>query len=305
MDRFAAIGAFIAVSELNGFAPAARKLGLSTSAITRHVAALEERLGVRLLNRTTRAVSLTDAGMRFLERGRRILADLEDAEQMAESERGEPMGRLVVTAPQVFGRLHVAPLVCEFMTRHPKVSAELTLSDRNVNLVEDGIDLAIRIGHLADSSDMVRKAGAVRRVLVASPDYLSRQGVPRNTEDLRQHRLISFTALTAADHWRFRVGGAPQGVAVEPSYATNSADAAIWHATQGGGLTMALSYQVADHLRDGRLSLVMADHEPDPYPVQFIYPSSRLLSVKVRAFMEQAHATQNWDFRTLAGERAG
>lgn len=305
MDRFDAIGAFIAVSELKGFAPAARKLGMSTSAITRHVAALEERLGVRLLNRTTRAVSLTDAGMRFLERGRRIMADLEDAEQMAESERGEPMGRLVVTAPQVFGRLHVAPLVCEFMTRHPKVSAELMLSDRNANLVEDGIDIAIRIGNLADSSDIARKVGAVRRVLVASPDYLAKQGVPRTIGDLRQHRLISFTALGAADHWRFWVDGTPQGLSVNPSYATNSADAAIWHAAQGGGLTMALSYQVADHLKDGRLSLVMADHEPDPYPVQLVYPSSRLLSLKVRAFIEQAHATQNWDFRTLAGERAG
>jgi len=233
------------------------------------------------------------------------MADLEDAEQMAESERGEPMGRLVVTAPQVFGRLHVAPLICEFMTRHPKVTAELTLSDRNVNLVEDGIDIAIRIGHLADSSDIVRKVGAVRRVLVASPDYLAKQGVPRTIGDLRQHRLISFTALGAADHWRFWVDGTPQGLSVNPSYATNSADAAIWHAAQGGGLTMALSYQVADHLKDGRLSLVMADHEPDPYPVQLVYPSSRLLSLKVRAFIEQAHATQNWDFRTLAGERAG
>jgi len=302
MDRFDAIGAFIAVSELKGFAPAARKLGMSTSAITRHVAALEERLGVRLLNRTTRAVSLTDAGLRFLERGRRIMADLEDAEQMAESERGEPMGRLVVTAPQVFGRLHVAPLVCEFMTRHPKVSAELMLSDRNVNLVEDGIDIAIRIGHLADSSDIARKVGAVRRVLVASPDYLAVHGVPRSIEDLGQHRLISFTALGAADHWRFWVDGTPQGLSVNPSYATNSADAAIWHAAQGGGLTMALSYQVADHLKDGRLSLLMADHEPEPYPVQLVYPSSRLLSLKVRAFIEQAHATCNWDFRTLAGE---
>lgn len=302
MDRFDAIGAFVAVSELNGFAPAARKLGISTSAITRHVAALEERLGVRLLNRTTRAVSLTDAGLRFLERSRRILADLEEAEQMAESERGEPMGRFVVSAPQIFGRLHVAPRICEFMMRHPKITAELLLSDSMANLVEDRIDVAIRIGHLADSSDIVRKVGAVRRVLVASPDYLAGAGIPHTAEALRKHRLISFTALTAADYWRFWISGTPQGVAVQPSYLTNSADAAIWHATHGGGLTMALSYQVVDHLRDGRLTLVMADHEPAPYPVQFIYPNSRLLSLKVRAFIEHVTATQDWNFLTLSGQ---
>jgi DNA-binding transcriptional LysR family regulator len=302
MDRFDAIEAFVAVAHSNGFAPAARRLGLSTSAITRHVAALEERLGVRLLNRTTRAVSLTDAGHRFLERGRRILAALDEAEQMAESERGEPTGRLAVTAPQVFGRLHVAPLICEFMTRHPKITAELLLSDRMANLVEDGIDVAIRIGNLTDSSDIARKVGAVRRVLVASPDYLSRKGVPDSAAKLIEHRLISFTPITPADHWRFWHAGKHEDVAVQPSYVTNSADAAIWHATQNGGLTMALSYQVADHVRDGRLVVVMADLEPPPYPVQIAYPSSRLLSLKVRSFVEEVVATRNWNFLTLAGE---
>jgi DNA-binding transcriptional LysR family regulator len=298
MDRLSAIEAFIEVTNCNGFAPAARKLGISTSAITRHVAALEERLGVRLLNRTTRAVSLTDAGLRFLDRSRRILADLEEAEQMAESERGEPMGRLVVSAPLVFGRMHVAPLLGEFMTRYPRISAEFLLSDRMANLVEDGIDVAVRIGHLADSGDIARKIGAVRRVLVASPDYLASAGIPRTPEALRDHRLISFTALTAADHWKFWIDGVARDVSVQTGYVTNSADAAIWHATQNGGLTMALSYQVAQHLRDGQLRLVMTGHEPSPYPIQVIYPSSRLLSLKVRAFVEDA-ATRNWDFLTV------
>lgn len=299
MDRFDAIEAFVAVADCHGFAPAARKLGLSTSAVTRHIAALEERLGVRLLNRTTRAVSLTDPGLRFLERSRRILADLEEAEEMAESEQGEPMGRIVVSAPQVFGRLHVGPLVCEFMSRYPKVTAELLLSDRMINLVEDGIDVAVRIGHLTDSSDIARKVGAVRRVLVASPSYLARARIPTSPEELSQHRLISFSALTASDHWRFWRSGERVDVAVRPNYVTNSADAAIWHAAQHGGLTMALSYQVAEHLRDGRLALVMIDHEPLPYPVQFVYPSSRLLSRKVRALLEQAVTTRDWNFLTL------
>ncbi|WP_421762126.1 LysR substrate-binding domain-containing protein [Devosia sp.] len=300
MDRFDAMAAFIAVTDLNGFAPAARKLGLSTSAVTRHVAALEDRLGVRLLNRTTRAVSLTDAGMRYLERSRRILADLDDADQMAGSERGAPLGRLVVSAPQVFGRLHVAPLVCAFMTRHPKITAELLLSDRMVNLVEDGVDLAVRIGKLTDSSDIARKVGAVRRVLVASPDYLAAQGVPRLPAELSEHHLIAFTALARPDRWSFWSAGTQHDVQVRPRLVTNSADAAIWHASQGGGLTLALSYQVADQVREGRLSVVLEDFEPQPYPVQIVYPTSRLLSVKVRAFLEQAVATRDWNFLDLA-----
>lgn len=301
MDRFDAISAFVSVADHRGFAPAARKLGLSTSAITRHVSALEERLGVRLLNRTTRAVSLTDAGHRFLERSRRILADLDEAEQMAESERGEPMGRFVLSAPQVFGRLHVAPLICDFMNLHPKLRAELLLSDRMVNLVEEGVDVAIRIGHLADSSDIARKVGAVRRVLVAAPGYLSAAGPPDSVEALKNHRLISFTALTNPHLWRFQRQGENVGIEVNPSYASNSADAVIWHAVQGGGITMALSYQVADHLRDGRLKLLLPEFEPVPYPVQFVYPSSRLLSLKVRAFLEHTLATRNWDFLGFEG----
>ena len=301
MDRFDAISAFVMVADHKGFAPAARKLGLSTSAITRHVLALEERLGVRLLNRTTRAVSLTDAGLRFLERSRRILADLDEAEQMAESERGEPMGRLVLSAPHVFGRLHVAPLICDFMNLHHKLRAELMLSDRMVNLVEDGVDVAIRIGHLADSSDIARRVGAVRRVLVASPNYLTVAGVPATLEALRKHRLISFTALTAPHLWQFRQEGETVEIEVSPSYVSNSADAVIWHAAQGGGITMALSYQVTDHLRDGRLKLLLPEFEPAPYPVQFVYPSSRLLSLKVRAFLEHTLATRDWNFLKLGG----
>lgn len=299
MDRFDAISAFVTVADHRGFAPAARKLGLSTSAITRHVSALEEHLGVRLLNRTTRAVNLTDAGQRFLERSRRILTDLDEAERMAENERGEPMGRFVVSAPQVFGRLHVAPLICEFMNLHRKLRGELLLSDRMVNLVEDGVDVAIRIGHLTDSSDIARKVGAVRRVLVASPAYLAAAGTPDSPEKLRDHRLIAFTALTAEQLWQFQRQGESLGVEACPCYISNSADAAIWHAAQGGGITMALSYQVADHVRDGRLKLLLPEFEPAPYPVQFVYPSTRLLSLKVRAFLEHTIATRDWNFLSL------
>ena len=172
MDRIDAMTAFVAVADRGGFAPASRALGVSPSAVTRLVAGLEERLGVRLLQRTTRAVRLTEPGTRFLERARRILADVDEAERIAETEQGVPAGRLVITAPVMFGRLHVAPLVCEFMNRHSAVAIELLLNDRNVNLVEEGIDLAVRIGTLRDSSDVARRVGATRRVTVASARYL-------------------------------------------------------------------------------------------------------------------------------------
>lgn len=299
MDRFAAISAFTTVVDQNGFAPAARKLGIAPSAVTRHVAALEEWLGVRLLNRTTRAVSLTDAGQRFLDRGRRILADLDEAEQMAEDERGDPGGKLVVTAPLVFGRLHVAPLLCTFMNTHRGIQSELLLNDRNANLVEEGIDVALRIGKLPDSGVVARRVGATRRVLVAAPRYLESAGVPADPYRLPGHRLISFTTLTPTRSWRFFAGREPFEVAVAPTYVTNSADAAIWHALQSGGITMALSYQVRDHIRAGRLKVLLEDFEPEIYPIQFIYPSSRLLSVKVRAFVDTAVQTQNWDFQDI------
>src|SRR5438045_2915167 len=169
MDGIDAMQAFVAVADLKGFAPAARKLGLSPSAITRLVAALEERLGARLLQRTTRSVTLTDAGTRYLERARRILADVEEAEQAAESERTRPSGRLVVSAPLGFGRLHVSPVMSAYLKRYPDVAGELRLEDRIVSLVEDGIDLAVRVGELADSTLVARPVGSMRRIVVASP----------------------------------------------------------------------------------------------------------------------------------------
>jgi DNA-binding transcriptional LysR family regulator len=296
MDRFDTISAFVAVIDNDGFAPAARKLGLSPSAVTRLVADLEERLGVRLMNRTTRSVSLTDAGVRFLERGKRLLSDLAEAELAAENERGEPSGRLVVTAPLIFGRLHVAPLLCNFMTACPKVHVELMLSDRNAHLVEEGIDVAVRIGALTDSADIARKVGETRRVVVASPGYLQREGVPLNPDDLARHKLIAFSTLTPPRKWRFGSGSAAHDIAVEPSYVTNSADAAIWHAAHDGGLTMALGYQVSDHLRAGTLQVVLERFEPPALPIQFVYANSRLLSVKVRSLIDMAVSTCDWAF---------
>src|ERR1700687_665000 len=179
MDRIDAMQVFVAVADLQGFAPAARKLGLSPSRVTRQIAALEDRLGARLLQRTTRSVTLTDVGARYLERARRILADVEEAEGSAEGERNRPSGRLVGSAPVGFGRLHVSPLMSAFLTRYPEVSAELRLADRMINLVEDGVDLAVRIGHLPDSTLVARHVGEMRRIVVASTGFLRVGGVQR------------------------------------------------------------------------------------------------------------------------------
>ena len=293
MDRIDAMTAFVAVVERGGFASASRALGMSPSTVTRIVAGLEERLGVRLLQRTTRAVRLTEPGTRFLERARRILADVDEAERIAETEHGVPVGRLVITAPVMFGRLHVAPLVCEFMGRHAAVKVELLLNDRNVNLVEEGVDLGVRIGALRDSGDVVRRMGATRRVTVASARYLERAGIPQRLEDLAGHRTIVCTGLGPAERMRFGEG---REIAVTPAFVTNNVEAALWHAGNHGGLVQVLSYQVAEALRSGTMRLVLPEFEPEPLPIQFIYPSSRLLSLKVRALIDLAVLNCDWSF---------
>ncbi len=296
MDRFEAMNAFVAVADLAGFAPAARRLRLSPSAVTRLVAALEEHLGARLLQRTTRSVTLTDAGARYLARARRILADVGEAEGAAQAERTAPTGRFSVTAPSTFGRRHVAPLMCAFLRQYPAVVGDLMLSDHLVNLVDDGVDAAVRIGALKDSSFVARPLGATRRVVVAAPKYLRRRRRPRTPAELAGHDVIQFTSITPTTEWRFAAGDREERVALAPRFRTNSADAAIGYAEGCGGLTMVLSYQVADSVRAGRLEVVLADFEPPPLPIQIVYPTSRLLSAKVRAFVELAAQTCDWTF---------
>src|SRR3954466_16216789 len=227
MDRLEAMHVFVTVADLRGFAPAARKLRLSPSAVTRLIAALEEHLGARLLQRTTRQVTLTDVGTRYLERARRILADVEEADGSARDERNRPSGRLVVSAPVGFGRLHVGPVMTAYLKRYLEVACELRLSDHLVNLVEDGVDLAVRIGHLADSTLVARQVGEMRRIVVASPAYLKASGEPSTPEAIAAHRTIQFGALTAQPDWRFSKNGREFRVTCSPRFITNSADAAL------------------------------------------------------------------------------
>ena len=296
MDRIDAMQAFVAVADLQGFAPAARKLGLSPSGVTRLIAALEDRLGARLLQRTTRQVALTDVGARYLERVRRILADVEEAEGSAQAERTRPSGRLVVSAPIGFGRLHVSPVMSAYLTRYPEVFGELRLSDRIINLVEDGVDLAVRIGHLADSSLVARHVGEMRRIVVASSGYLKRHGEPRTPRAIASHQTIQFGATAAQPDWHFVEDGREVRVACTPRLTTNSADAAIQYAEQGGGLTRVLAYQAADAIRGGRLRIVLQEFEQPPLPIHIVYPTSRLLSAKVRTFVDLVTEISDWHF---------
>jgi DNA-binding transcriptional LysR family regulator len=296
MDRIDAMQAFVAVADLRGFAPAARKLGLSPSGVTRLIAALEDRLGVRLLQRTTRQVALTDVGARYLERVRRILGDVEEAETAAEGERTRPSGRLVVSAPVGFGRLHVSPMMSAYLKRYREVSGELRLSDRVINLVEDGVDLAVRIGHLADSSLVARQVGEMRRVVVASNQYLKAHGEPKTPQAIASHDTIQFGATAAPPDWRFVQDSREVSIACTPRLTTNIADAAIQYAVQGGGLTRVLAYQAAEAIKAGRLRVVLAKFEQPPLPIHIVYPTSRLLSAKVRAFIDLVVETSDWHF---------
>ena len=296
MDRLDAMQAFVTVADLQGFAPAARKLGLSPSAVTRLIAALEERLGARLLQRTTRQVTLTDAGSRYLERARRILADVDEAEDAVEGERIRPGGRLVISAPVGFGRLHVSPMVSAYLKRYPEVGADLRLSDRVINLVEEGVDLAVRIGHLPDSTLVARHVGEMRRIVVAAPEYLKARGEPKRPAEISAHDTIQFGAMTAAPDWRFVEDGHEIRISPTPRFATNSADAALQHAEAGGGLTRVLAYQAAASLKAGRLKIVLAKFEQPPLPIHIVYPTSRLLSAKVRTFIDLVTETSDWHF---------
>ncbi|GIQ71579.1 MULTISPECIES: LysR family transcriptional regulator [Bradyrhizobium] len=296
MDRIDAMQAFVAVADLEGFAPAARKLGLSPSAITRLIAALEERLGARLLQRTTRQVTLTDAGSRYLERARRILADVEEAEDAVESERTRPEGRLVISAPFGFGRLHVSPVVTAYLKRYPDVGVDLRLSDRRINLVEDGVDLAVRLGHLPDSTLVARHVGQMRRIVVASAGYLKLRGEPKRPADLTAHDTIQFGAMTATPDWRFMEDGQEIRITPTPRFTSNSSDAAIQYAEQDGGLTRVMAYQAAESLKARRLRIVLAEFEQPPVPIHVVYPTSRLLSAKVRTFIDLVTEITDWHF---------
>ncbi len=283
---------FVTVADAGGFAPAARRLRVSPPAVTRAIAALERHLGARLLHRTTRHMRLTEAGERFLQDTRRILADLEEAEASARGAHTQPQGELAVTAPVMFGRLHIAPLVLEFLSGHPRVTARVLFVDRVVHLLDEGFDVALRIAPLPDSSLTAVRVGSVRRVVVASPEYLAGHGEPTRPEDLSRHRAIGFSHPGGGmARWNFREPRDPSPRESAPPHVAlmvNAVDVAIEAALAGHGLVRVLSYQVRDHLAAGRLHRVLRGFEPDPVPVSLVYPEGRKAAAKVRAFVDFA-----------------
>jgi DNA-binding transcriptional LysR family regulator len=313
MDRFHELRVFIAVAEAGGFARAANVLHSSPPAVTRAVAGLEERLGVRLFNRTTRTIHLTEPGARFLEDARRVLGDLDTAEQDVRGEARMASGQLSITASVSFGRMVLQPIVADFTDAHPLVSVAMLLFDRVVDLVDEGFDLAVRIAHLPDSSLVSTQIGEVRRLLVASPDYLARRGTPHQPRDLKTHDIIAHTTLLASREWRYIDGGRPARLTLRPRIETNDVHANITLAERGNGITMVLSYMVRDALRSGKLVPVLQIYAPPPVPVHLIYAQRRIIAPKVRAFIDfatprlrsaLADPPQDKGAKQVAGQRA-
>ena len=283
MDRIDSVAVFAEVAERGSFSGAAKHLNRSAAAVTRAVAELETRLGVRLLNRTTRAVSVTEAGQRFLVGARRVLADLAEIEQGAVGQGQVPRGELRITAPIVFGRRHVLPLVTDFLAQYPEVSVRLALLDRPVDLVEDGLDVAVRIGTLADTSAIAVCVGELRRIAVASSGYLKRRGRPKSPADLAGHDVIAFAGIDRVERWRF-AGGVE--VRIKPRLIVNTAEAAIDAAVAGFGITRVLSYQAVDALADKSLVRLLREQEAGVTPVHVVYPEGRHPPPKLRAFLD-------------------
>lgn len=286
MDRFHQLKVYVAVAEEQGFASAARRLAMSPPAVTRAVADLEDQLGVKLLNRTTRYVRATEAGLRYLEDARRILQELATADEAAAGINAEPQGHLAVTAPVLFGRYFVTPGIVDYLQRYPKMEVDGVFLDRVVNLLEEGLDVGVRIGELPDSTMRALRVGSVRLILCASPAYLAEHGLPQHPKDLLEHNIIASRAGSGAMNWRFPIEGKDKLMAVKPRLTVTTNDAAIEAATQGFGITRILSYQVAQQLAAGELKIIMADYEHAPKPVHIVHREGRNATSKVRSFVD-------------------
>jgi DNA-binding transcriptional LysR family regulator len=285
MDRIESMSVFVAVASAGSFSGASRQLRMPLPTVSRRVSDLESHLNAKLFVRSTRKLALTDAGQSYLLACQRILEQIAEAERGASGQYNAPQGELVVTAPIVFGRLHVLPVVTEFLGAHPQVDVRLMLADRALNLIDDHLDLAVRIGALPDSSLVATQIGRVRRVVCASPAYLDEHGVPRSPADLSGHACVTFTGAGETDAWRFRTDSP---VRVHSRLAVNTAESAIEGAIAGVGLTRVLSYQVADAVETGKLVVVLRKFEPEPSPISLIHVQGRRVTAKLRTFLDFA-----------------
>jgi DNA-binding transcriptional LysR family regulator len=287
MDKFAAMKTFVRIVEAGSLTGAANSLDTSPPTVVRTLAALERKLGVSLLKRTTRRIHLTDEGTQYLERCRDILAATQEAEDILVARRTEPVGKLSVTASVAFGRRYLTPIVYGFLQRYPRVSAEVLLVDRVVDLIDEGMDAAIRIAHLRDSSLVAIEVGRVRRVVCASEKYLRRHGVPQLPNDIRTHRCVRHLGLSPRNEWHFQVGSRQQAIPINSVMTCNEIDGAVDACIEGLGLGVFLSYMVAPYRKAGQLKYVLETFETEPMPVQVVYPQTRLMSNRVRVFVDE------------------
>lgn len=287
MSRFHAMQVFVKVAEASGFAEAARQLNMSPPAVTRAIASLEDLIGARLFTRTTRSVKLTEAGTRYFDDCRRILADITEAEAAAGGSYATPTGVLTVTASALFGQDYIAPILTEYLDLNPEVSIRALFVDRITNMVDEGIDVGIRIGDLADSSFSAIRVGAVRRVVCGAPTYFEKHGVPKHPSELAQHKIIVSTTSWASLDWRFGGVQTPT-VRIQPRLSFSTYGAVIKATLQGWGLSRPLSYQIGQSLIDGDLQTILSEFEEEPLPVHVVHPEGRRASAKVRAFVDLA-----------------
>lgn len=286
MDHFHLMSVYVAVAEEEGFSRAARRLGISPPAVTRAVCTLERELGVKLLTRTTRQIRVTEAGSRYLEDARRILAEVAEAGEAAAGINAAPRGNLAVTAPALFGRMYVMPGMVDYLRRYPDMTVSALFVDRVVNLIDEGLDVGIRIGELPDSTMRAIRAGQVRRIVCAAPAYLKAHGIPRRPADLARHVVIAASGVSPRAEWKFSDAGKPAVVRIQPRLTVTSNDAAIAAALAGFGVTRLLSYQVTPHLAAGKLKIILGGFEPPPLPIHVLHREGRQASAKVRAFVD-------------------
>ena len=286
MDRFESMAILVTVADAGSLSAASRRLGTPLATVSRKISQLEAHLGTKLLNRSSRRLALTDTGRAYVDACRRILEEVGEAERAASGEYRAPKGELIIAAPIVFGRLHVLPVVVEFLDAYPQIDVRIALSDRVVNLLEEHVDVAVRIGELPDSSLVATPVGAIRRVVCASRAYFAERGMPESPAELGTHDCITFEALMSSKEWIFGVGKSEVSVPIHSRLVVNTAEAAIDAASAGIGITRVLSYQVAESVRTGKLIVALQAFEPKAWPVNLVFTDRRLLPLKVRAFLD-------------------
>jgi DNA-binding transcriptional LysR family regulator len=288
MDRLEAMSILLAVVEAGSLSAAARRRGIPLATVSRKVSDLETHLRTRLLNRSSRRITLTDAGRSYVAACKGILEGVEEAERSASGEYRTPKGDLTITAPMVFGRVHVLPIVVEFLAAYPEIDVRIMLADRVANILEEDVDLAVRIGDLSDSSLVATRVGSIRRVVCGSPAYFAERGMPTSPSELGKHDCITFEGLTSPRAWTFTKGRSEVSVAIHSRLIVNTAEAAIDAAVAGIGVTRVLSYQIANAVRAGRIAVALQEFEPAPWPVSLVHAGQGLLPLKLRAFLDFA-----------------